>query len=949
MADNFQSAVANRGNNQGGAFNTASKSGREMANEFGISFADAAKENFTKMAGYAEDYYNSVLALAEKSDIKKYQEQMKNEKLSAEERLQAEKNFNQEKEKIERQALRNTLKLQENESKKYEGKESARLKAQRNKRAAVELRSHQAELEKKFRLEYEAAAGDAKKQAELREKYKLEKDSLKTEIEKTDEEVQKYDNKLSNKLKKVFNVQSSEERDQEYKNKSDQRLAELDAIQERLDNIALTYNDLDEEQQKTADKEEANLRERQKQLEKEKELAEKTHEAREQALKQYDNDTQHAYEQAFSLLTENVGKVNSRLQGSGLSWASTTNRITTNLAINPFIKTESVIRKLIDATEKGIAYNIEQRAFLATISDKIASTFDAFDSSLLRLIRLQQADSTAARLGMDARLTKFFNSMYEDTSYLKNLSGSIAGAIIDAQSQMDRNAAAEFEYTVQKWLGSLSSLGMGDSTITNIAQGLNYLATGDVTSLSSNTSLQTLFAMSANRAGLNYAQLLTSGLTADNTNKLLKSMVSYLKEIAENSDNQVVKGAYGNIFGMSLSDFRSITNLSENDISSIAETQMSYSNMMNEINNQLSFINLASRSNISEMLNTAYTNALFAVANDFTSNPALYAMRQTLMFLSGQKTDIAIPFVSAAGFGLDLNATVVDLANMALGITQGLGLAINILEGLGAKGGLDLNSWNAKETTSRGNIGNLLTTVIGGTSTSSYISNTNQSDIKNQTLSQATDDAESTKQITNKNTKDDAKSAESAYEALSLASSKHGNGNEYFWVKDKLLTAVYDTANEGSLRVIDRAMLSSFTRVFGDTSVVTNGSVKTILGYMADTNSIPVRIVDAKNATFRLTDADLQKLTATSNTPQTVTISPTSSSVKINSNDIRNGVREALLEILGESNNTGENKLLTFLTNATNDAIGLPIKVTTDKLHNGIDVHVTNTGYPYSR
>nr|DAU00298.1 MAG TPA: hypothetical protein [Bacteriophage sp.] len=37
----------------------------------------------------------------------------------------------------------------------------------------------------------------------------------------------------------------------------------------------------------------------------------------------------------------------------------------------------------------GINYNLEERAFLATISDKVATTFDAANGTLLRLIRLQ--------------------------------------------------------------------------------------------------------------------------------------------------------------------------------------------------------------------------------------------------------------------------------------------------------------------------------------------------------------------------------------------------------------------------------------------------------------------------------------------------------------------------------------------------------------------------------
>ena len=77
-----------------------------------------------------------------------------------------------------------------------------------------------------------------------------------------------------------------------------------------------------------------------------------------------------------------------------------------------YIKQTEVLQNLSKLVESGTALNLEQRAFLATVSDKIATTFNAFDASLLRIIRLQQEDSTAARLGMEAALTQNLNSMF---------------------------------------------------------------------------------------------------------------------------------------------------------------------------------------------------------------------------------------------------------------------------------------------------------------------------------------------------------------------------------------------------------------------------------------------------------------------------------------------------------------------------------------------------------
>lgn len=456
------------------------------------------------------------------------------------------------------------------------------------------------------------------------------------------------------------------------------------------------------------------------------------------------------FETVESLLNDSKAQIEGRLQGSDKTYDSVMNKISTNISMSPFVKTQDVIRKMQEAADKGLAYNIEQRAFLATISDKIASTFDAFDSNLTRLIRLQQADTTAARLGMEASLTKFFNGMFQDSSYLAEVSDSISAAIIDANASMTRDMSAAFEYTVQKWLGSLSSLGMDSGTLQNIAQGINYIATGDVNSLSSNTSLQTLFAMSASNAGLSYSDLLLNGLDADTTNKLLESMVKYLKDIAENSDNQVVRSAYGDIFNLSLADMKAVSNLTTSDIKNIASNSLSYSGMTKELTNQ--FAQQITRTTLGGMMNTLYENAVFGVAEDLVSNPATYAMYKMLNFMEDRNLDIAIPFVNAAGFGLDPNTSVQDILNLGLGLSGAMSLVGNILGGLGSAGGMNLDAWGATEYTQRGNGLAFSTGDVGqSTSGSTYVASGSSQDMKKSAISTATDDAEETSKITNKN------------------------------------------------------------------------------------------------------------------------------------------------------------------------------------------------------
>lgn len=540
-----------------------------------------------------------------------------------------------------------------------------------------------------------------------------------------------------------------------------------------------------------------------------------------------------AFRQAENIMKDYRSHIDARLQGSEKNYDDVMDKISSNLSMSPYVKTQKVIENMRTAVDQGIAYNVEQRAFLATISDKIANTFDAFDSNLTRLIRLQQADTTAARLGMEASLTKFFNNMFQDTSYLSDMYDSVSAAIIDANASLTRDQSAEFEYIVQKWLGSLGSLGMSNETITNIASGLNYIATGDVTSLSSNNQLQTLFAMSASKAGLEYSDLLLNGLNADNTNALLESMVTYLKEIAENSDSQVVRSAYGDIFNMSLSDMKAITNLSSGDIASISSNMLSYSGMNSELSNQLQLV--SQRTSLSEKLSNIYDNAIFGVAEDMASNPATWAMTKMLDFMKSQNLESAIPFVNIRGFGIDLNTAVQDILRLGVGGSQAWHLINNILDGLHSRGGLKLDSWGATEYTSRGSGTSFSTgSTFGDISGSTYVSTSSSQDMKNSALNSATDEANETSKITNKNIKSEH-TFDEFYTATIGESAK-----SYVRVQDVLFEQVYNSDQnflgsrdsrmtfdtEGNLNVSNSSMGYTLSLLFGTNPLHEDGRLK---------------------------------------------------------------------------------------------------------------------------
>ena len=568
---------------------------------------------------------------------------------------------------------------------------------------------------------------------------------------------------------------------------------------------------------------------------------------------------------AEQVMVNYQSRVNASLQGSDKDFESMMDMVTTNLSLSSSVKMEEVIDNIKKASDSGIVYNIEQRAFLESVSAKIAHTFDAFDSNLTRLIRLQQADTTAARLGMEASLTKLFNSTFSDSSYLSDVYDSVSQAIIDANSQMTRDQSAEFEYTLQKWLGSLYSLGMSNSAVTEIAQGVNYLATGDVTSLASNTSLQTLMAMSASNAGLDYAQILLNGLDASTTNKLLESMVLYLKDIAENSDSQVVKSAYGDIFNMSLSDMKAISNLTAADISSISRTNMSYGGMLNETNNQLQMIR--KRSAASENIQNIYDNVLFGMGMNMVNSPATWVMKKMLDFMDDTGLKINIPTLGVMGNFLGLNTDVNSLLNLGLGLSGAMSLVGTVLSSIFNGNGLSLDKWGGTEYTQRGTgMGNLLSTMTGETSSSTFVSNTTSTDMTNSALASATDDAQNTTKITNKNV------AKTDHQLDDFWNAMIGDAaTDFVKSQDVVLQRVYDN-NTGSILVHDSAMSEYFDILFGNQSITSQGYLRTIdFGIEQSREGSFLRVHDTNASNLGLLSFDSSRALRTTITNQSIT------------------------------------------------------------------------------
>ena len=380
-------------------------------------------------------------------------------------------------------------------------------------------------------------------------------------------------------------------------------------------------------------------------------------------------------------------KINVRLQGTNQSWqgilgmTGIESNLSKSLGINPWVKMGEVMDNVVKAVESGIAFNVEQRAFLESISSEIAATFDAFDSNLMRLIRLQQEDSTAARLGLESVVTSFLNATFSDSSYMSQEFDAVSQNLTNAIAQMSTEQGLAFEYQVQKWLGSLYSVGMSADAISNIASALGMLGSGDVSGLASNSAMQNLIVMAASRVGLSYAEMLTEGLSVDDTNKLLASMVSYLQEIAE-SDNKVVKSQFSQIYGLSTSDLIAAQNIGKT-LENITKSTLNYSEALGQLENQMSLSNLFSRVGMGTMLSNLKDNAIYSIGSNLAANPFTYAMWEITGLIEDLTggIDILSPFVMGSGVNLP---TVTELMRTGLIGIGTLGAIGDIISGLGS-------------------------------------------------------------------------------------------------------------------------------------------------------------------------------------------------------------------------------------------------------------------------
>ena len=416
-------------------------------------------------------------------------------------------------------------------------------------------------------------------------------------------------------------------------------------------------------------------------------------------------------------------------------------------AVSPYVTQSSIASKVQSMVNQGISYNVEQRAFLATISDKIATTFNETNGSLARLVRIQQQDSTAARLGMESALTSFLNNMYETTEYMSDVMSSIRGSLEEAEALMTKEASTEFDYQVNKWLGSLYSVGMSQSAVQSIGTALGDLAAGKISGITSDGA-GNLIVMAANNAGLSVSDLLQDGLDASNTNKLMTAMVEYLKGIYDDTNGSLVlQQQYADVFGMTASDLKSLANLSTTDIKNTASNGLSYSGMLGQLT--LMAGTMWNRTSTGEMLTNLTDNLKYTMAAGIGSNPALYAAYTLGDILDSTVggMDFSLPTYMGTGMSAQTFNVADILKTGALGgsIIQGVASMLGSMSSGGISGIDMLRTMGvySSNSVSRGSGSGLISTGGATYSSSGYVGNASSGDVYEKSMTDTKDSANS--------------------------------------------------------------------------------------------------------------------------------------------------------------------------------------------------------------
>lgn len=393
---------------------------------------------------------------------------------------------------------------------------------------------------------------------------------------------------------------------------------------------------------------------------------------------------------AARVMESSYGRVNAAIDGTGKTFSDFIDGLS-ELGISPLIRQEKLLENLSNIASSGITTELEQLALLTTIKDKTVASFDATDGNLRRLVRLNQnlGNLSAKQFGLAAVLRTELNAAFGDSSYMAKMFQQMTGTIIDAVSanaMRGRGDSTNFYAVMETFAAGLYEAGVDEGTVSALAQGINYLGSGNVQALSGNKSLQNLLLLSMDRAGLDYASILQQGLTTNDTYILLSEIIDYLADITDNTkQNNVLRSSYANLFNLSVTDMNAIKNLSQNNTFrnyATASTKITGDTALQQATNEMLKIS-EERTMFSEILNNFTENAKFSfgvgVANSSWAYPINLLAR--LGIDAGRAlTDMGLTtpgkitlLASAAGYAASIIPGVINLVDDLKGNFNALG------------------------------------------------------------------------------------------------------------------------------------------------------------------------------------------------------------------------------------------------------------------------------------
>ena len=377
------------------------------------------------------------------------------------------------------------------------------------------------------------------------------------------------------------------------------------------------------------------------------------------------------------------------IRGTNASLSSIVNNINAAVGASNVVKQENLYRNLQSLIESGIVYNAEQRAYLTTLSEDLGMAFRADNASLARLVNLHREDMSSQRMAIEASLKTFLNQNYQTSQYIKQGFESVSNALFEAQALMSTSEAMNFEAVIQKWMGSLSSVGMSTDTITSLASAISAASSGNVAGLSG--GIANLLYMGAARSNVDIGEMLSGGLSDTSADALMSGIVSYIASMGSNESN-VVKSALAQAFGINVSDIVAATKL--RDVTATGSVSTNINELLRSV-----FGNYVSAGTLYDY---AQANKLFgqAAAMTLPAGGSIYTIYKAITSAADIAADLtrgieltASPF--GVGFTKDLGETVQLATNMGAlalsdaigGVSTGIGALSSLINGGGNLGG----------------------------------------------------------------------------------------------------------------------------------------------------------------------------------------------------------------------------------------------------------------------